>query len=138
MDNKNLIMGSVAIIVVVLFSIILFMPKGKSAQAIKLDTSKVKIYRHIEATKDEKGYYTECKVDTETLVKINEQFNKAYKINSDNFLTEKAINGDYKVVVDTDYLAFDKENNNMIYLGKYNKIYGFESTIYDLVINSCK
>ena len=137
MDNKNVILGSVAILFVVLFALILFAPKGKEAQAIKVDTSKIKVYKHIEKTEKEDGYYSQCKLDTDELVLVNKEFERAYSLTEENITNKKSINGDYKVVVDDKFLAFDKDSD-VIYVGEKNKIYSFESKIYDIIDKACE
>ena len=138
MDNKNVILGSVAIIGVILFALVLFAPKGKESQAIKIDTSKIKVYKHVEKTETKAGYYTECKLATDDLVTVKHEFDKAYELDDDYIMETKKINGDYKVIIDNKYLAFDKENNNVLYLNVNNHLYYFESKMYDTVIEACE
>lgn len=139
MDNKNVILGSVAILVVVVFALVLFAPKGKESQAVKVDTSNIKVYKHIEKTEEQDGYYTECKLATDALLTVKNEFEKAQKLEEDKNVSEdNKINGDYKVVIDDKFLAFDKENNNVIYLKEKNSLYKFESKIYNVVINACE
>ena len=137
MDNKNVILGSVAILFVVLFALVLFAPKGNEAQAVKVDTSKIKVYKHIEKTEKEDGYYSQCKLATDDTITVNREFEKAYSLTDENISNKKSINGDYKVVVDDKFLAFDKDSD-VIYVGEKNKLYTFESKMYDIIAKACE
>lgn len=139
MDNKNLIIGSIAIIVVTLFALVLFLPKNKnisSSSNISLDD--VAVYRHIEKTADTAGYYEPCSLSTEDLVKVRNEFAKIYDVRDSDVVYEQTINGDYKVVVGDEYIAFDKNNNGVMYLGTVNALFKVDSTMYDIVIKSCE
>ncbi len=136
MDNKNLIMGSVALLIVVFIAIILFLPKGSQSEVNKIDTSSIKVFKHIEKTEETDGYYQTCDVATDDLVKIYKEFYKAYDLDEENQVSGKSINGDYKVTIDDKYLAFDG-NNNIVYLSSINKLYSFESDIYSIVSKVC-
>ncbi len=138
MDNKNVILGSIAIITVVIFALILLFPKGKEAYAEKIDVSKVKVYKHIEKTDDKDGYYTLCNLDTEDVVKVNNFYKNVSKLDDDRIQSNGRINGDYKIVIDDNFIAFDKDNSNVLFNSAKNKLYYYESTIYDIVIKSCE
>ena len=135
-DNKNLILGSIAIIVVVLVALILFLPKDGRNEA-KTEIDNVKVYIHHEKTEDKEGYYSECKLSTEDLVKVRNDYDKMHLISMDNLVTNKSINGDYKVVVDDSFIAFDKEHDNTFYLSGNDSLYTYKSDIYDLIIKDC-
>ena len=135
-DSKNLILASIAIIAVVLVALVLFFSKdGKNEINNNLD--KVKVYIHHEKTEKEKGYYSECNLSTEDLVKVRNDFNKIVKLTDQNLLNGKKINGDYKVIVEDKFIAFDKEHDNSVYIEEYNGIYEFKGNIYDIVIKNC-
>lgn len=135
-DNKNLILGSIAIIAVVLVALILFFPRNEVEQTTnKLDDIKVLV--HHEKTDEKEGYYSECNISTENLVKVRNEYDKAIKLTFDASASGVRINGDYKVMVGEDYVAFDKEHNNKIYISDANMMFNFKSTIYDIVINTC-
>ena len=136
-DNKNLILGSIAIIVVVLVALILFLPKdGRNESSYALED--VKVYIHHEKTEDKEGYYSECHLSTEDLVKVRNGYNKMSSLSTDDIITNEHINGDYKVQVEDYYIAFDKKHNNVVYLSRFNSLFSFKSDIYDLVIKDCE
>ena len=135
-DNKNLILGSVAIIAVVLAALIMFLPKdGKNE--VKTGLDKVKVYIHHDKTEDKEGYYSECKLSTEDLAKVRNAFESIYELSEDTMLRNKQINGDYRVQIDDKFIAFDKEHNNIVYVSKYNALFNYESDFYDLVVKNC-
>ncbi len=136
-DNKNLILGSIAIIVVVIVAVVLFLPKG-DANNVKTSIVDVNIYIHHDKTEDTEGYYSKCKVSTEDLVKIRNAYEERKNFTEDNRVTSMSINGDYKVIVGNNYMAFDKESNNIVYDSEYNSLFEFKSNIYDLVIKACQ
>lgn len=136
-DNKNLILGSIAIIVVVLVALILFLPKdGRKESSYALED--VKVYIHHEKTEDKEGYYSECHLSTEDLVKVRNGYNKMSSLSTDDIITNEHINGDYKVQIEDYYIAFDKKHNNVVYLSRFNSLFSFKSDIYDLVIKDCE
>ena len=137
MDSKNLIIGSIAIIAVVIFGLIIFLPKN-GANSVKIDLSNVKVYIHKNAEGEEKGYYYPCKLSTEDLLRVKNEFNKIYNVKEEDLVSGKAINGDYKVMLDDEYIAFDKENDGIMYLGTLNKLFKVDTSIYNIVINACK
>ena len=136
-DNKNLILGSIAIIVVVLVALILFLSKdGRNESSYALED--VKVYIHHEKTEDKEGYYSECHLSTEDLVKVRNGYNKMSSLSTDDIITNEHINGDYKVQIEDYYIAFDKKHNNVVYLSRFNSLFSFKSDIYDLVIKDCE
>lgn len=136
-DNKNLILGSIAIIAVVLVALILFLPKdGKNETEIKIDD--VKVYIHHEKTEEVEGYYSECVIPTEDLVKIRNEYNKISQLGNDNIASKKNINGDYKVAVGEYYIAFDKKHDNTVYYNKSNALFEYKSDIYDSIVKYCE
>ncbi len=136
MDSKNLIMGSIAIIVVVILGVLIFLPKN-GANAVSVDLSDVEVFVHKEKTEETEGYYYPCSLSTEDLIKVKNEFTKAYKVNEESIVTGKSINGDYKVVVGEKFIAFDKENEGIMYLGSLNNLYSVESGLYNIVIKAC-
>ena len=137
LDNKNLILGSIAVIAVVIVAIVLFFPKNEMAQTDnKLED--VKVYIHHEKTKETQGYYSECNLSTEDLVKVRNAYNKINKINEESLVTGVSINGDYKVIVNDKFIAFDKKHNNQVYYNDINGIFNYKSDIYDIVIKACE
>ena len=137
MDNKNLIMGSVALLVVVFIAIILFLPKGSQSEVNKVDTSKIKVFKHIEKTEETEGYYQTCNLATDDLLKVYKEFNKVLELDQDDEVSGKSINGDYKVSIDGKYIAFDK-NNTLIYYNEINRLFNFKSDIYSIVAKACE
>ena len=132
-DNKNLIMASVAIIGVVLAALIIFLPKdGKKVENIKLEN--VKVYKHHDKTENKEGYYSECHLSTEDVVKVRNGFNKIIELGKDNLVSGKHINGDYKVIIEDKFIAFDKDHNNIVYFGNANVLFKYKSEIYDLIV----
>jgi len=139
MDNKNLIIGSIALIIVIIVGVLIFAPKGEQKDYVTEDLDEVKVYIHHEKTDDEDGYYSACSVDTENLLKIKNEFDKALKLEDSALSETSSINGEYKVIVDDDeFIAFDNDDSNTIYISTKNDLYTFESDIYDLVVNTCK
>ena len=70
-------------------------------------------------------------------LKVRNDFNKIVKLTDQNLLNGKKINGDYKVIVEDKFIAFDKEHDNSVYIEEYNGIYEFKGNIYDIVIKNC-
>lgn len=99
----------------------------------------IKVYKLYETSVEgEVGYYSECSVDTENLLKIKKEFNRMNVLKDSKIVSGKTIKGSYKVIMDDKYIAFDNNTDNVIYNGSKNRIYNFESEMYEIVMNTCE
>ena len=99
---------------------------------------KVEVYKLKAAEADEQRTYTACSISTEDAIKVNKEFKRALALRDNNSVTGKSITGNYKVIIDNQYIAFDNDSDKIIYSNKDNKLYKFSSDIYDIIINTCK
>ena len=86
---------------------------------------------------NENGYVS-CSISTEDAIKVNKEFKRALALRDNNALNGKSINGNYKVVINDQFIAFDNDTDNMIYIDKDNKLYNFSSDMYKIIIDTCK
>lgn len=99
----------------------------------------IKVYKlHETGVEGEVGYYSECSIDTENILKIKKEFNRLNALNDSNILSGKTIKGSYKVIMDDKYIAFDNNTDNIVYNGSKNRIYNFSSEMYEIVMNTCE
>lgn len=99
----------------------------------------IKVYKLYESgVEGEVGYYSECSIDTEDLLKVKKEFNRMNALKDANILSGETIKGSYKVIMDDKFLAFDNSTDNVIYNGSKNRIYKFSSEMYEIIINTCK
>lgn len=98
----------------------------------------LKVYKLYEKEAEgEVGYYSECSIDTEDILKVKKEFNRMNALKDTNILTGKTIKGSYKVIMDGKEIAFDNSTDNMVYNGSKNRIYSFTSEMYEIIINTC-
>lgn len=98
----------------------------------------LKVYKLYEKEAEgEVGYYSECSIDTEDILKVKKEFNRMNALKDTNILTGKTIKGSYKVIMDGKEIAFDNSADNMVYNGSKNRIYSFTSEMYEIIINTC-
>lgn len=89
---------------------------------------------------DQKTYYM-CDISTEEMLEINSELTKTKKFTTDNQVSGGVINGNYEIIKIVDgeeqIYAFDNNESNQLFIGNQNRLYKFETTIYDIVINAC-
>ena len=121
-------------IAMILICLLVVLIQSNKAQ----DDVKVNVYKltAVEGEED-KHVYKACSISTEDALKINKEYKRIQALRDLNALQGQSINGDYKVVIGEEFVAFDNSADNMIYIGKENKIYKFSSEIYELVVNTC-
>ena len=76
------------------------------------------------------------KTHEEFLNEIKAEYQKV--INATDKSTTSSITGTYRVGTENDFIAFDEEHDNNVFIKSKNKLYNIESTLYDKVINLCK
>ena len=111
-----------------------------SKAGVKGEDINLKIYKLNETGEKVSDYsYEECKLNTENLVLINREFKKAFKLTDSNKVSGKQILGRYKLLDGDSFIAFDEmvDGKVTIYRSDKASLYGFESTIFELVQRSC-
>lgn len=99
------------------------------------DKADIAVYKNMEIN-GQRGYVP-CTVPETVLKEIYVEFKKTKALDEDDLVDQDRINGDYKIISGEKFIAFDKESNNTVYISEENKLYTFESSIYENVINTC-
>ena len=121
-------------IIMILICIFLFYIGKKD----NFNINDIKVYRlYSYEDNEDNHYYKECELSTEDRINISDDLKHSLKI-SKSSLTGVSITGNYKIVIGDDFIAFDNDSDNYFYNGNQNKIYSFESSIYNQVIDYCE
>jgi len=133
-DNEKKIALIVAVIMITA-CLLAFIFTREEEPEVTLD---IKVYKHVKSdNEDESGKYVECQIDTSNLSSINAEFKKIMKLNDNYRVSNTQINGDYKIISGTDYIAFDDDDKPYVYRGDTTAIYSYSSNIYDNIVYYC-
>lgn len=131
--KKEIAIASVVGCIMLLVCVIVIVSQKNIDKPVDL-----KVYKLYEKEAEgEVGYYSECSIDTEDILKVKKEFNRMNALKDTNILTGKTIKGSYKVVMDGKEIAFDNSTDNIVYNGSKNRIYSFTSEMYEIIINTC-
>lgn len=100
----------------------------------KVEEINLKVY------KNENREYNQCTITTDELISINREYKRITNIQEKNQLAGESITGIYMIKDGDDYIAFDADGTNKVYVSAKGKeaIYEFNSTMYNLVKESCE
>ncbi len=114
----------------------------------RLDTSNLKVYKLLlkdgvdenDETIDEvdKYYYVQCNVAPQDKELILKQFYKIIKFKMNQTKSGANLRGNYKVVNNDQYIAFDNNTDKEVYSSETNRVHTYDNPIYDTIINSCE
>jgi len=111
--------------------------KEKTKPTLDLD---LKVYKHV-MTSAKEGTYYECRIETTELAKMNVEFLKIMNLKDSKMLEpsiDNTINGDYKVVSGSNYIAFDSNNTkNLVYRNDTTGLYRQETNLYENIEKAC-
>ena len=128
---------TIAILVGALMVLICVIIYAVNTNDVKTDDIVIQVFKYNEETE----LYYECSISPEDKLTINKQIARLKNKTIEDSLSGTQINGDYKIVVNNEennFYAFDKEHDNKIYIGDQNRLYKFNSDVYEIVINACK
>ena len=139
MKKNNEIKWAVAIgVVMITICVIAFMVANRDKKEVEnLD---IQIYKLQKNGDDIKNYtYKECKLSTEDLVTVNREFNRIYKLEDKDKVTGAKILGEYKIVKDSLFVAFDitEDDDKVVYRSDTTSLYEFNSSLYQLLEEKC-
>lgn len=133
--NKELKIAIIVGAIMVTTCILAFMYFKSSNSSNNYNQVDIKVYK----ANDETQTYEPCQINTETLIQLNSELKRAYRLTDSNRVIGKTITGRYRVASGDDFIAFDeKSEENYIYRGDTKYLYEFDSDIYDLVVSACK
>lgn len=96
----------------------------------------IEVHKHVSINGQE-GWIP-CSVPETILAEIETEYNKAIVFNDATKVASGTIEGKYRVVRDDKRIVFDNDTDNIMFNEKEYKLYNFESTMYNLVINVCE
>lgn len=90
--------------------------------------------------KNENREYNQCSITTDELITINREYNRATKIKEEKQLAGESITGTYMIKDGDDYIAFDADGKNRVYVSAKGKeaIYELSSPMYNIVKKACE
>ena len=98
----------------------------------------IEVHKHVAVEEDGHGYWDNCDVPSSILQEINTEYKKAIAIKDLTKEVSGTIEGNYRIILDDQMIVFDNKTDKVFYNSKTNKLYTFDSTMYELVINSCE
>lgn len=138
-ENKTIFVIAILIVITTIAFAAIYVSKNQDKAQNKVNSeANIKVYRLYEKedNKDE-HVYRQCNVPASSLSDLVKEFNRSYALTDDAKLTGKTITGNYKIIYNGQFIAFDNSNDNMVYLGQTNSLYTFKSSMYQNVINYC-
>ena len=136
-ENKEIKIAIVVGIIMVTLCLLIFIVTSSKKTTNNIVLKVYKLYDK-EGTVDEHEYRS-CKVSTDDLIYINQEYKKIQKVTDDSRILGKQINGNYKIIVgdDSNYIAFDALDDPYIYRSDKGAIYEFKTDLYDTIKKIC-
>jgi hypothetical protein len=97
------------------------------------------IYKHLGDTDKNTGRYYECIIATDELPKINNDFKRIMNLKDGSKVQsfEANIDGDYKIVSGTNFIAFDANGSYYVYRSDTTAVYNYPTGMYEDVASAC-
>lgn len=134
-DNKEIKIAAIVGAFMLIFCIVMIVYASNNS-SVEEEQLKNTFMVYKNTTIDGKRAYIPCTVPVADLNEIQEEYQKV--IAATDKSTVSNITGTYRVGTEDDFIAFDEEHNNNVFIKSKNKLYNIESTLYDKVINLCK
>ena len=134
--NKELKIAIIVGIIMVTICILafLYVKSERTSYANKYNQIDIQVYKVNEEAKT----YVPCHISTETLIQINSEFNRAYRLKDSSRVVGKSITGTYRVQAGNKWIAFDlNEESKYVYRGDTKYLYEFNSNLYEIVAKAC-
>ena len=135
-SNKEVKIAIIVGIIMITICLVIFIFYRAEANVETLNLKVYKLY-DIEGTEDEHEY-RECSATADEIVMLSKEYKRTQNLTENKQVTGKQINGNYKVIYEDEYIAFDAEGINYIYRSDTERLYSFNSKIYDYVTEICK
>ena len=134
--NKEVKIAIIVGILMITICLIIFIFYRAEANVETLNLKVYKLY-DIEGTEDEHEY-RECNTTADDIIMLSKEYKRSQNLTENKQVIGKQINGNYKVIYDDEYIAFDANGTNYIYRSDTERLYNFNSKIYDYVTEICK
>lgn len=134
-NNKEVKIAIVVGIIMITISLLAIIIHNSNT---KIEEVSLKVYKNY--TTEDGREYRECTLTTDELISIKREYNKATNINEDKKLTGQTITGTYMIKDGDEYIAFDADDSNKVYVLANSKqaIYSLDSTMYETVKKACE
>ena len=127
MDTKKQINIAICVFcIMVLICVIVYITQTREENVEDLN---IVVYKYDEETET----YYPCGLSTEDALTIKKEIQKAKLLTEKEQAEATQINGNYKIMYgenDNDFVAFDNDEDNILYVGKQSKMY-------NIAINTC-
>lgn len=139
-ENKVIFIIAILIVIATIVFAAVYVSKSKNKEQNKVNSeANIKVYRLYEKEDNkEEHVYRQCNVPANNLSELVQEFNRSYALTDSDKLTGKSITGNYKIIYNDRFIAFDNSKDNMVYLGETNTLYTFKSSMYQKVISYCE
>ena len=110
--------------------------KNNNNPEITLD---LKIYKHLGDTDNNTGKYYECIIATDELQSINNDFKRIMNLKDGSKVRslDANIDGTYKIVSGTNFIAFDANGSSYVYRSDTTGVYNYPTEMYANIASSC-
>jgi len=97
------------------------------------------IYKHVKLDGEKTGKYYECSIASDKLPLINNDFKRIFNLKDSSRETslEAHLEGLYKVVSGSNFIAFDADGSNLVYRSDTTGLYIFQTETYSLIADAC-
>ena len=130
-EVKIAIIVGIIMITICLLAIIIHNSNNKTEEI------SLKVYKNY--TTEDGREYRECSLTTDELITVKREYNKITKIDEEKKLTGQTITGTYMVKDGDEYIAFDADEENKVYVLANGKkaIYSISSSVFETVKTAC-
>lgn len=137
-SNKTLFIISIIVVIFVTLVAILYTDKVKPSNGMEETEYDIKVYKSHDNSNVESGHsYAECEVDPSNKALLIAEFNRISALGDSSVITNASINGTYRLDYKGAIIAFDNDTDKVVYVGKNNKLYLYDSPIYKKVMEYC-
>ncbi len=136
MKTNNEIKIAIVVAIIMITAILIAIIFSKEEKVTNsIDLKVYKLYTIDE--KEEKRVYRECHITTDDVIELYKEYHKISSLPDSRKVTNEKINGDYKIVSGSEFIAFDGKTTNRVYRSDSTAIYNFRTTLYDKVVELC-
>lgn len=137
-NNKEVKIAIAVAIIMITFCLIVFLfNKADKQEVTNLDLKVYKLYE-LDDDSEEEYEYRQCSISTEDLITINKEAKRIFNLDEDKKTIGKSIKGNYKIIIDDKYIAFDADDKDLVYRSDLPAIFEFDSTLYKTVKELCE
>lgn len=112
---------------------------SKNKNKVDVNNIDLQVYKNVQLAGEESGMYYQCIIDSKDLPAINNEFKRIMNLkesNKESDITSK-IDGIYKIVSGTNFIAFDADGSGHVYRNDTTGIYIYNSEMYQKIANAC-